>query len=114
MRPGLVRHQCRTEQSRGFFFHVIDRLDHFHAAGFAAAPGMDLRLDDPDRSAEFIGGLLGLVDVESRYAARHRHAEFAQYSLGLVFVDIHSDLSSIRTPCKRNDALSGDKETLFA
>ena len=42
-------------------------------------------------------GLHRLVDAERRNAVRHRHAEFAQHRLGLVFVDVHGmpDLCSL-------------------
>jgi hypothetical protein len=50
---------------------------------------MDLGLDDPDRTAEFLGGLNRLLDGEGRHAPWDRHAELAQDFLGLVFVDFH-------------------------
>ena len=59
------------------------------AAALAAAAGVDLRLDDPDRAAELLGGLDRLLDGEGRDAARHRHAELAQDFLALVLVNLH-------------------------
>ena len=50
----------------GLALHIVDRFDHFDAAGFAAAAGVDLRLHHPDRPAEFVGGLLRFVDAERR------------------------------------------------
>ena len=89
VRPGLVRDQRRAEQALGLALHVVDRFHHLDAAGLAAAAGMDLRLHHPDRAAELVGGLHGLVDAHGRNAARHRHAEFAQHGFRLVFVDVH-------------------------
>src|SRR6266446_4603989 len=51
---------------------------------------MDLRLHDPDRSAEIMRGLDGFLDGEGRDAAGDRNAEFAQYRLGLILVDVHA------------------------
>src|SRR5690348_2265440 len=50
------------------------------APGVAAA-GMDLRLDDLDRPAQFLGDLLGDP------AARHGNTEFLEQALGLVSMD---------------------------
>jgi len=95
VRPGLVRHQRRTEQALGFALHVGPRLDHFHAAGLAAAAGVDLGLDHPDRPAEVVRGLHRLLDAQRRNAARHRHAEFPEHGLRLIFVDVHALCSRI-------------------
>ena len=50
---------------------------------------MDLGLDDPNRSAEFLRSLDRLLHRERRNAAWHRHAEFAQQLFALVFVNLH-------------------------
>ena len=91
VRAGLVGDQRRAEQAFGLALHVVDRFHHLDAAGLAAAAGMDLRLHDPDRSAEVVGGFDSLIHAHGRDAARHRHAEFAQHRLGLVFVDVHGE-----------------------
>ena len=72
-----------------FRFHVGDGLHYLHAARLAAAAGVNLRLHDPDRAAQFFGALDRLIDTECRDAARHLHAEFAQDGFGLILVDIH-------------------------
>ena len=90
VRAGLMRDQRRPEDACGFLLHVVDRFDDLDAAGLAAAAGVNLCLHDPDRTAQVLGAVDRLVDAESRNAARHRHAEFAQYRLCLVFVDIHA------------------------
>jgi hypothetical protein len=91
MGSGLMRHQDGAEHPFGFAFDLGDGLNDLDAAGFAAAAGMNLRLDHPDRPAEFVGGLFRLRRRECGNAARHRHAEFPQYRLGLIFVDVHSN-----------------------
>ena len=40
-----------------FAAHVIYRLHDLDAAGLAAAAGVNLRLDHPDRAAELVRGL---------------------------------------------------------
>ena len=50
---------------------------------------MDLRLHDPNRAAEFLRRLGRFARLQHRHAARERHAEVTEHSLGLVFVDIH-------------------------
>jgi hypothetical protein len=85
-----VRDERRPQDARGFLFHVVDRFDDFNAASLAAAAGVNLRLHDPHRTAQLLGAVDGLVHTECRNAARHRNAEFAQYRLCLVFVDIHA------------------------
>ena len=56
VRPGLMRHQRRAEQTLGLALHVGDRFHHLDAAGLAAAAGVDLRLHHPHRPAEIVGG----------------------------------------------------------
>src|ERR1700691_2604842 len=89
VRAGLMRHQRRSKQPLRFALHLIDRFDHFDAAGLAATAGVDLRLDHPDRTAEILRRLDGFIDAHRRNAARHRDAEFTQHRLRLVFVDVH-------------------------
>ncbi len=72
------------------FFNVVDRFHDLDAASLAAATGVNLRLHDPYRTAQFLGAVDGLVHAESGNAARHRNAEFTQYRLRLIFVDIHA------------------------
>ena len=74
VRPGLVRDERRAEEPRRFLGHVVNRFDDLHAAGFAAAAGVDLGFHHPDRPAELVGGFFGFGDAKRRNAARHRHA----------------------------------------
>jgi hypothetical protein len=90
VRAGLMGDQHGAEQALRLRPHLVDRLDHLDAAGLAAAAGVDLRLDDPDRSAELVRSLDRLIGREGRSTPRHRHAELAQHRLGLIFVDVHA------------------------
>ena len=85
VRPGLVRDQRRAEQPLGLALHVGDRFHHLDAAGFAASAGVDLRLHHPDRSAEFLGGLDGLLDAQGRQcrAAPARRIRATRLSPGI-------------------------------
>jgi len=84
-----VRHECRTEQALCFPLNVLDRFHHLDAAGLAAPAGVNLRLDDPDRAAEFLCGLDGFIDREGRQSVRNRHAKFREDRFRLVLVDVH-------------------------
>ncbi len=86
---GLVGDEGRAENACRLAAHVGNRLHDLDAARLAAAAGVDLRLDDPDRTAELVRGLLRLLDRECRDAVRHRHAEFPQNGFRLVLVNIH-------------------------
>src|SRR6202166_656449 len=92
VRAGLMRDQGRAEDAGRFLFHVVDGFHHFDAAGLAAPAGMNLRLPHPNRPAQFLGAFKRFVDGESRHAARHWHAEFAQHRFGLILVNVHAML----------------------
>ena len=65
---------------------VARQLD---AAGLAAAAGVDLGLDDPDRAAECVGGVDGLIGARGHAAGGHRNAVVPEYLFGLILVQIH-------------------------
>jgi hypothetical protein len=65
------------------------RATELDAAALAAAAGVDLRLDHPDRAAEGPGGLLGLLGRVGDPALEHGDAVVGEQRLGLVFVDVH-------------------------
>ena len=77
----------------------VDRLGEADAAlgvgaqflelALAAAAGVDLRLDHPQRSGELLGGLDRFVDAHRGMAGGNRHAELREQFLGLIFVDVH-------------------------
>jgi hypothetical protein len=75
--------------TRRFGFDGIDGLNDLHAAALAAATGMDLGFHHPDRTAEIVRSLHGLVDRERGHAAWNRNAKFLEDSLGLIFVNVH-------------------------
>jgi hypothetical protein len=88
-RTRLVRHQLHAQNVAGTRLDVLQRLGHLHAAALAAATRVNLRLHDPHRAAQLLGGRHRLINRERRYASRHRHVELAQNFLALVFVDLH-------------------------
>ena len=92
----LMRDERRTEKALGLLLDVLDGFHHLDAAGLAAAACMDLRLDDPHRTAEFPGLRHGFFGSEGRMPARHRHTVLREYGLGLVFVNIHEKPSGWR------------------
>ena len=86
---GLMRLQLHAEDLAGVLRDVVQRLGDLDAAALAAPSGMDLRLDDPDRAAEFLGRFRRLADAEGRVTAGHRNAEAGENFLALVFVNLH-------------------------
>ena len=86
---GLVRDQLHAQNLAGQFFHLVNRARHFHAAAFAAAARMDLRLDHPDRPAEFLSSFHCFLHGKCGDSARRGNAELAQDFLALVFVNLH-------------------------
>src|SRR5215813_12826398 len=92
VRAGLMGDEYRAEQALGLLAHVVPRLHQLDAARLAAPSGVNLRLDDEQRRAEIARSLDRLLDRKRRMPARHRHAEFPQHRLGLIFVDVHADL----------------------
>src|SRR5581483_6846806 len=61
--------------------------------GFAAASGMNLRLDDHDVRFEALGGFASLVLRESDLAARRGDTIARENRLSLIFVNLHSGSS---------------------
>ena len=79
--------------------HLVDRMGEADAAlgdrakllelALAAAAGVDLRLDDPQRSGKLARGLDRFVDAHRGIARGNRHAVFREQLFGLIFVDVH-------------------------
>ena len=96
---GLDGDQRIAEHFLDELLDFVDRLGEAHAALFtgggflelalAAAARMNLRLDDPERTAEFLGGGFGFLDLENWNAARNRHSEFLENGFRLILVNIH-------------------------
>ena len=84
---------CHAQHALGFGCNAVHGFDDFDAAAFAAAAGMNLRFDDPDRFLEIeregLGDIDGFVGRKGNAAARHRNAVFFQKAFGLVFMDVH-------------------------
>ena len=89
LRPGLVGDQGHAQHVVGELAHLLDRAGELDAAALAAAAGMDLRLDHPDRPAQRPGGLLGLLGRVGDLPAQHGDAVLLEQRLGLVLVDVH-------------------------
>ena len=97
--PGLNRHQRPAEHFGRMLAHLVDRMGEAHAAlrrlaellefALAASAGVDLRLDDPQRSGKLVGRVDGLLDAHRGVTGRNRYAVFREQFLGLIFVDVH-------------------------
>src|SRR5258708_6664712 len=85
-----MRHQLHAENLSCEIADLVDRLGNLDSACLAAAAGVDLRLHDPDATAERLRGPDRFVDREGGNAARRRHAEAAKDFLALVLVDLHA------------------------
>ena len=72
---------CRGER-------VFRRVHHLHAAGFAAASGLDLSLDD-DGAADLLGCCLGFCWAVGNDAGKHRHSVGLKEVPGLILEKIH-------------------------
>ncbi len=66
----------------------------------AAAAGMDLRLDHPDRPVQFACRGLGLVGLQNDPSVRHGRAVLPQELLGLIFMDVHLPPSLAGCRCR--------------
>ena len=100
LRPGLMGDQRHAQHAGGFALHVVDGAHDLDAAALAAPAGMDLRLDHPDRSAQFLGRRDGFIDREGGFAARRGGAEAAQNLFRLIFVDVHEKSEPVK---EKND-----------
>jgi hypothetical protein len=70
----------------------------FLELALAAAAGVDLRLDHPQRPGELAGGRHRFLDAHRGMAGGDGHAELREQFLGLIFVDVHG--SSRRLSCR--------------
>ena len=66
--PGLVGHERHAEHSLGGRSRLLRTLGDLDAAAFAAAAGMNLRLDDRHAAAEAVGDSLRVSRVEHDFA----------------------------------------------
>ena len=86
---GLRRDQLHAEDLFGQGCGFIRRFRELHAAGFAAAAGVNLRFHDDNLGSQALRHRARVVRFENHFAARHGHAEFREDRLGLVFVNLH-------------------------
>ena len=96
---GLHRDQRVAEHLAGVGLDLVERLrqpDPAFGVGaellelaLAAPAGVDLRLDDVQRSRQSLGALDGFLDRAGRMAGGDRDAEVREQLLGLVFMDVH-------------------------
>jgi len=94
---GLVRDEGHPDHllgQVGCFVRVLRELD---AAAFAAAAGVDLRLDD-HASAELFRGRARVLRRVDDDAARRRDSVPPQDLFCLIFVDLHRAASCITSP----------------
>src|SRR3546814_18555039 len=61
----------------------------------AAPAGVDLRLDDIERTGELAGGGDRFLDAHRGDPRRNRDSEFRAQFLGLIFVDAHGRRESL-------------------
>src|SRR5262249_17899067 len=87
--PRLVRDERHAEHAVGELLGVLGRPRELDAAAFAAAAGVNLRLDDNDFRAEAAGDRRRLRRAGERLTTRHRHAVARQDALRLILVDFH-------------------------
>ena len=85
MRRDQVHSQNLRGQQRGF----VGGTRQLHAAAFAAAAGVDLRLHHHDRRGELLGDLARLFGAGHHLTARCGNAEAAENFLSLIFVNFH-------------------------
>ena len=97
---GLHGHEGRAQHLPGERAHLFNRAREPHAAlfargrllesPFAAAAGVNLAFDHPQRPAELPGAVDRFVGREGRIPAGERNAERAQHRFGLIFMNVHA------------------------
>ncbi len=98
-RAGLDGDQRLAEHLGRMLADLVDRVGEADAAlgvrakllelALAAAAGVDLRLDHPERSGKLLGGGDRLVDAHRGKAGGDRDAVLREQLFGLIFVDVH-------------------------
>jgi hypothetical protein len=88
-RPRLVGDEVHAEDLRGGRLRLGRPLDHLDAAALAAAPGVNLCLDDDGAPAEPLGHARGVLRLENDFTLGHGDAMLRQDGFGLIFVNLH-------------------------
>src|SRR6185437_4582498 len=86
---GLFGLQARSEHRGGGTAHRLRIARQLDAAGLAAATGMYLSLDDPDRPADRVGRRDRLIRAGGDAARRNGDSVIPEYLFSLIFVQIH-------------------------
>ena len=104
-RSGLMGHERHAQDLGGRLSRFLRALDDFDAATLAAAPRVDLRLDDGNAIAEPSGHGLRLLRRTDHLPLRHRHTVPGKNGLRLILVDFHErNLSIISRSVHLNQA----------
>jgi 3-(3-hydroxy-phenyl)propionate hydroxylase len=74
-RSGLMRYQIHPDHFFGYLTRFGGRFRQFYAAAFAAAAGVDLRLDDNDIGSQFPCRIFGFFRSCGHNSARNGNAE---------------------------------------
>ena len=92
LRSGLVSHQLHSQDGLGCIFSGRQVAHHLHAAAFAAASGVNLRLDHDARSAaaqQQSSRIRGLRQRVCYLTPGHGHTVLRQDRLCLIFMNFH-------------------------
>ena len=107
---GLMGDESHAQHVPGRGDGHLGRFDELDATALAPAAGVNLRLDDPDRAAEFGHRRLGFLGREDDGAPGNGDPVFSQQALGLVLVNVHLRLLACPAdgmPVERTRVLSG-------
>ena len=96
-RPGLAGHEPLAQQIARRLLHLVIGAAEFDAARLAARAGVDLRLDDPMRAAEFGRRVHRLIRAKGDRAGRNGDPVGRQNFLGLILVHVHVVLPGTTT-----------------
>ena len=104
LRARLWRHEVHADNRLGGGPHLVDRATEFHAAALAATSGVNLRLDDPEFAAQFLGGGDRLSRRRCDSTAQHGNPVRGEDFLCLILVNLHhlAPLQGWRTSTDRS------------
>ncbi len=96
---GLMRDQLHAQHLAGEIGGLVHRLGDLHAAAFAAASGVDLRLHHDSGCAgtqQLFGDRFGFLARAGHRSARNCHTIFLENCFCLVLMNFHNDDSSVK------------------
>ena len=88
--PGLVCHERHAEHVARDAFGIVGRACELHPAAFAAAPGVNLRLDDDHAAAQTVRDLARVGGGGRHFPARDGNTVAFEDGFGLVLVNFHA------------------------